>query len=249
MKTESTINRKISLIAAAAFFAAGTIFQPAAALAQGSGKAATEASTPAPGLMASMYEVEPMKVRLHLVNPGATTVDISIRNDRDQVVFKESFKGATYSRILNLGTMPAGTYTLQVGNRHEGISRAFTVESSENRLTVAQAMEPGPGAGLAAVMYEVAPQKVKVHLANPSGQKINLVVRNEKSEVVLQKTLKGEQVAQILDLSQLADGAYTIQASNNSGKASRTFGISTIASRSFAWEGSGTSFTASATAK
>jgi hypothetical protein len=240
MKTVSTIARNIKVIAATALLGAAPLFLSSGALAQTSEKAATAVASPAPGLLASIYELEPMKVRLHLANPAGSAVAVTVKDEQGKEVFKESFWTTTFSRVLDLSHTPAGTYTLQVANRQEEISRPFSIQASTERVTTAQELVHRPGSALLAAMYEVEPQKVKVHLANPSGQKMNLVVRNGKGEVVLRQTVPGEQAALVVNLARMVDGAYTIQLTNQSGQVSRTFETATVASRTFAWEGSGT---------
>ncbi|CAN5919734.1 hypothetical protein BH24BAC1_BH24BAC1_23090 [soil metagenome] len=240
MKTVSTITRNIKVLAATALLGAAPLFLSPGAQAQTSTATLTAVASSAPGLMASLYEMEPMRVRLHLANPAGSAVAVTVRDEQGQQVFKESFRATTFSRILDLSHTPAGTYTLLVANRQEEISRPFSVHASTDRITVAQELVHRPGSTLMAAMFEVEPQKVRVHLANPSGQQMQLVVRNEKREVVLRQKVTGQQATLILDLGQMVDGAYDIEVTNQSGQVSRTFETSTVASRTFAWEGSGT---------
>jgi hypothetical protein len=246
MKTASTITRKIKIFAATALLGATPLFLSPWALAQTAEKAATAVSSPAPVLLASIYELEPMKVRLHLANPAGSAVAVTIKDEQGKEVIKESFWTTTFSLALDLNYTPAGTYTLQVANRKEVITRSFTVNTSTERITLAQALEHSPGSALIGAIYEVEPQKVKVHVVNPSGKKVQIVVRNEKGEVVLRKMTSGGNEGLLLDLSRMADGAHTVQFSNQSGQVSRTFVTATVSSRSIAWDSQGTEYNTTA---
>jgi hypothetical protein len=83
MKTVSTFAVKTRVFAATALMGVAILFQPAETLAQKAGKAPASAhgassftTTASPQLMASFYETEPMKLRLHLANPAGGSVTL-----------------------------------------------------------------------------------------------------------------------------------------------------------------------------
>lgn len=239
MKTVTTFAAKFSFFASTALLGLATLVQPAPAFADRIPSYTTEevsAGAPSSGLMGTMYETEALKLRLHLANPQKTKVKVEVRNSKNQLMFGEWFRAPMYSRTLDLASMPEGTYSIKAGNRQEGISRTFTVQTTVSRSIMTQALEQKSESGMIAAIYEGAPLEMKVKVAAPAGDKTSLVIRDRQNKVVFRKLETGETVIKTLRLANLEDGNYTLEVSNENGKTSRPFTIATTTTRTFAWQ-------------
>ncbi len=87
-------------------------------------------------IMAAIYEAEPFKVRLHLVNNSGKSVEFLIRNKDNEVIHRGYTRDEKFSKSFDISHLGAGKYTFEVNNRGEKISRTFDIQSSEERSFV-----------------------------------------------------------------------------------------------------------------
>jgi hypothetical protein len=87
-------------------------------------------------IVAAIYEVEPLKVRLHLGNNGRKNTEYLIRSKEKGIIHQGYTKDEKLLKTFDMNYLPPGTYTVEVKTRGEKISRAFDIRSSEERSFV-----------------------------------------------------------------------------------------------------------------
>lgn len=87
------------------------------------------AASPA-GLQANAYPVidAPATIRLNFDNLTPGGVWVIIRDEKGNKVYSEFETIAKYRRRLNLASMPAGNYTVELVKRNEQFAQTFTIE-------------------------------------------------------------------------------------------------------------------------
>ena len=184
-------------------------------------------------LTTDFFEIEPLKVRMHFVNPSGKRTTIGIRNYRNELVYRELFFGREYARNFNFETMLAGQYSFRIDNYKDHLNKRFAIQEIVSRK-IATA-EPVTYNNFAAIIYAPENIKVKLHLNNVPGKVVETVIRNEANEVVYKGYDSGKQIKKILDLEPLADGKYTLQVKNQNEKVVQKFEIASSREKAFVW--------------
>jgi hypothetical protein len=102
-------------------------------------------------LMAAIYEYEPFKIRVDLVNTSEKPILYFIRNGNNKIIFQGKTKDADFSEVFQLEDLDSGKYTFEIKTRDEKISRTFDLQTSEQRSFVwvdkrGQPIAPAPTA-------------------------------------------------------------------------------------------------------
>ncbi|CAN5791082.1 hypothetical protein BH24BAC1_BH24BAC1_36640 [soil metagenome] len=87
-------------------------------------------------LMAAIYESEPFRIRVHLVNKSEKPILYFIRNGNNEIIFQGKSKDPHFSKTFQLEDLNPGKYTFEIKTREEKISRTFDLQTSEKRSFV-----------------------------------------------------------------------------------------------------------------
>jgi hypothetical protein len=187
-------------------------------------------------ILTTVEEIEPMKIRLNVLNPTGKSVRISILNFQNQPVFQDAFRTREYNKVLNFNTTAPGRYSLHVAGRKNADVRRFEIESQEKKDLTASALENQKNTDVMATIYKASPTKVMLQMVNNTGKPVEFVFRNTAQEVIHRGYVKDVKFAKAFDMSGVSDGKYTVEVKYLTDKAaSRTFDMNTIYERSFAW--------------
>ena len=106
--------------------------------------------------------------------------------------------------------------------------------------TLASAQQPGPAglpapSGLTVIAYQVPETtKFKVHFQNPSGERVRIVLKNDRHESVYAEDVTNTKRGYIrkFDMKDMADGTYRFEVSSGQQKVTREIGLQTTLARS-----------------
>jgi hypothetical protein len=187
-------------------------------------------------ILTTVEEVGPMKVRLNVLNPTNKTVRISILNFQNQPVFQDSFRDKEYNKVLNFNSTPSGRYSLMIAGRKNAEVRRFAIDNEEKRDMTASPLANQMSSDVMATIYKASPTKVMLQMVNNTGKPVEYTFRNTAQEVIHKGYVREEKFAKAFDMSEVADGKYTVEVKYLTDKAaSRTFDMNTIYERSFSW--------------
>jgi hypothetical protein len=187
-------------------------------------------------VLTTVEEVGPMKVRLNVLNPTGKSVRISILNFQNQPVFQDAFREREYNKVLNFNTTQPGRYSLHVAGRKNEEVRRFEIENQEKRDLTASALVNQQNAEVMATIFKASPTKVMLQMVNNTGKPVEYIFRNTAQDVIHRGYVKDQKFAKAFDMSQVADGKYSVEVKYLSDKAAtRTFNLNTVYERSFAW--------------
>lgn len=186
-------------------------------------------------LSTNVFEIQPQKIRLFLLNPTGKRATVGIRNRQNELIYFEQFFTKEYLRNFDLTTMLSGNYSLRVDNSKEHIVRPFVIQEVVTRNIIpAETGQVAPSNFLATIS-QTDPAKLRIHLNNINGKYVEITLRNAANEVVYRDFASGKQVSKNLQMSTLADGKYTLQVNNQDENLTRDFEITSARERSFAW--------------
>ena len=187
-------------------------------------------------VITSVEEISPMRVKLNVLNPTGKTVRISILNFGNEAVFKDSFTGKEYNKVLNFTQTAAGRYKLQVTGPKQTDVRRFAINSDQNRSLQQSELAREKTTDVIASIHKTEPTKIMLHLVNNTGEKVNYVFRNEAKDIIHSGVIKTAQFSKVFDMSSVTDGKYTLEVDYKADKvAARSFDMQTVYNRSFAW--------------
>jgi hypothetical protein len=186
-------------------------------------------------LSSNAFELQPLKIRLYVLNPSGKRVTVGIRNYENNLVYSDYFFGKEYLRNLNFSTMLSGNYSLRIDSRKEHVSRPFVIQDIVSRNIVTSESQPVMPSNLMANIYKSEESKVKIHLNNPGGKVVELIIRNDADEIVYRSFDHAKQITRVLNMSLLGDGKYTLQLKSQDENSFRNFAIVTSKEKAFAW--------------
>lgn len=187
-------------------------------------------------VITTVEEISPMRVKLNVLNPTGKTVRVSILNYENNPVFRDSFTGREYNKILNFTSTPTGRYSLHVNGKKQSETKRFTINSNQERNLNEIAKESNKNSDVMAAIYKTAPTKIMLHLVNNTGEPIDYIFRNAQKEIMHKGIVRNTQFTKVFDMAEANDGKYTMEVKYRTDKAaSKTFDMQTVYNRSFAW--------------
>ncbi len=149
----------------------------------------------------SIYAVkETLKFRLNFENEDGTPITVKIYDSKEQLVFTETIKKQTAAhRNYDLSENGKGIYKVEI---IDGDFRAVQ--------EIGVGMRASQGEFNAYISKTLSEGSLKIAYQNGSSEGVNIVLRDEKGNVMYEELSANEQYSRKFNLSRLNKGTYTM---------------------------------------